>query len=57
LIKRKFRQQDGVWMTAVGYAGGATPNPAYEEVCSGRTGHTEVVRVVFDPAKSAMATS
>jgi peptide-methionine (S)-S-oxide reductase len=49
--ERKFWQQDGVWMTAAGYAGGPTPNPTYEEVCSGRTGHTEVVRVVFDPAK------
>jgi peptide-methionine (S)-S-oxide reductase len=49
--ERKFWQQDGVWMTAAGYAGGVTPNPTYEETCSGRTGHTEVVRVVFDPAK------
>tara|TARA_R110000782_G_scaffold80949_2_gene160166 strand:- start:965 stop:1615 length:651 start_codon:yes stop_codon:yes gene_type:complete len=49
--ERKFWQQDGVWMTAAGYAGGPTPNPTYEEVCSGGTGHTEVVRVVFDPAK------
>tara|TARA_R110000850_G_scaffold71098_1_gene157155 strand:+ start:77 stop:802 length:726 start_codon:yes stop_codon:yes gene_type:complete len=49
--ERKFWQQDGVWMTAAGYAGGPTPNPTYEEVCSGRTGHTEVVRVVFDPAR------
>ena len=47
--ERKFWQTDGVWSTAVGYAGGYTPNPAYEEVCSGLTGHTEVVLVVFDP--------
>src|SRR5688572_7741920 len=49
--ERKFWQTPGVYVTAVGYAGGSTPNPTYEEVCSGRTGHTEVVRVVFDPAK------
>jgi peptide-methionine (S)-S-oxide reductase len=48
--ERKFWQTDGVWSTSVGYAGGYTPNPAYEEVCSGLTGHTEVVLVVFDPA-------
>ena len=42
--------QDGVYSTAVGYAGGVTPNPSYEEVCSGLTGHTEVVLIVFDPA-------
>jgi peptide-methionine (S)-S-oxide reductase len=48
--ERKFWQQAGVWVTAVGYGGGITPNPTYEEVCSGRTGHTELVRVVFDPA-------
>jgi peptide-methionine (S)-S-oxide reductase len=47
--ERIFWQTPGVWTTAVGYAGGPTPNPTYEEVCSGRTGHTEVVRVVFDP--------
>ncbi len=49
--ERKFWQTPGVYTTAAGYAGGATPNPSYEEVCSGRTGHTEVVRVIFDPAK------
>jgi peptide-methionine (S)-S-oxide reductase len=48
--ERKFWQTDGVWSTAVGYAGGHTPNPTYEEVCSGHTGHTEVVRVIFDPS-------
>ncbi|MFM7093566.1 MAG: peptide-methionine (S)-S-oxide reductase MsrA [Actinomycetota bacterium] len=48
--ERKFWQTEGVWSTSVGYAGGYTPNPAYEEVCSGLTGHTEVVLVVFDPA-------
>jgi peptide-methionine (S)-S-oxide reductase len=48
--ERKFWTAPGVYTTAVGYAGGYTPNPTYEEVCSGRTGHTEVVLVVFDPA-------
>lgn len=47
--ERRFWQQPGVWSTAAGYAGGHTPNPTYEEVCSGLTGHTEVVLVVFDP--------
>ncbi|TWA67259.1 peptide-methionine (S)-S-oxide reductase [Azospirillum brasilense] len=49
--ERKFWKVPGVWTTMVGYQGGHTPNPTYEEVCSGRTGHTEVVRVVYDPAK------
>ncbi len=47
--ERKFWQQEGVFTTAVGYAGGVTPNPTYNEVCSGMTGHNEVVLVVFDP--------
>ena len=47
--ERKFWEAEGVFTTAVGYAGGITPNPTYEEVCSGRTGHTEAVLVVFDP--------
>jgi peptide-methionine (S)-S-oxide reductase len=47
--ERKFWQLEGVYVTAVGYAGGLTPNPTYQEVCSGMTGHNEVVRVVYDP--------
>ncbi len=49
--ERRFWQTDGVFSTAAGYAGGVTPNPGYQEVCSGQTGHAEVVLVVFDPAQ------
>ncbi|MDP1820171.1 MAG: peptide-methionine (S)-S-oxide reductase MsrA, partial [Acidimicrobiales bacterium] len=49
--ERKFWELDGVITTAAGYAGGSTPNPTYEETCSGRTGHTEVVLVVYDPER------
>ena len=49
--ERKFWETPGVYTTAVGYQGGTTPNPTYDEVCSARTGHTEAVKVVFDPAK------
>jgi peptide-methionine (S)-S-oxide reductase len=49
--ERRFWQTDGVWSTSVGYAGGFTHNPSYDEVCSGKTGHTEVVQVVFEPEK------
>lgn len=52
--ERKFWQLPGVFVTAVGYQGGQTPNPTYEEVCSGLTGHAEVVRVVFDPAQVSL---
>ncbi|KRG41098.1 methionine sulfoxide reductase A [Stenotrophomonas pictorum JCM 9942] len=54
--ERKFWQLPGVVTTAAGYQGGVTPNPTYEEVCSGLTGHTEVVRVVFDPAQVSLET-
>jgi peptide-methionine (S)-S-oxide reductase len=50
-VERMFWNLPGVWLTAVGYAGGYTPNPTYEEVCSGRTGHNEVARLVFDPTR------
>ncbi|WP_030104735.1 peptide-methionine (S)-S-oxide reductase MsrA [Actinoalloteichus caeruleus] len=53
--ERTFWRTPGVWSTAVGYAGGSTPNPTYEEVCSGLTGHTEAVLVVFDPAEVSYA--
>jgi peptide-methionine (S)-S-oxide reductase len=52
-VERVFWNLPGVWVTSVGYAGGITPNPTYEEVCSGRTGHNEVVQVVFDPAETS----
>ena len=51
--ERRFWQQPGVYSTAVGYAGGQTPNPTYDETCSGLTGHTEVVLVVFDPKETS----
>ncbi|WP_137887112.1 peptide-methionine (S)-S-oxide reductase MsrA [Pseudomonas sp. 2FE] len=53
--ERRFWQQPGVWTTAVGYAGGQTPNPTYDETCSGLTGHSEVVLVVFDPRATSYA--
>lgn len=54
--ERLFWQLPGVFVTAVGYQGGSTPNPSYEEVCSGRTGHTEAVEVVYDPARISLET-
>ncbi|MFT4198553.1 MAG: peptide-methionine (S)-S-oxide reductase MsrA [Pseudoxanthomonas sp.] len=54
--ERKFWQLPGVYVTVAGYQGGQTPNPTYEEVCSGLTGHAEVVRVVFDPAQVGLET-
>ncbi|OEV03676.1 peptide-methionine (S)-S-oxide reductase MsrA [Streptomyces oceani] len=54
--ERAFWRAEGVWTTLVGYQGGHTEHPTYEEVCSGRTGHTEAVRVVFDPARVSYAT-
>ena len=53
--ERLFWDTPGVWVTAAGYAGGFTPNPDYKEVCSGRTGHAEVVRVVFEPRETGFA--
>lgn len=54
--ERKFWEMgNGIWLTAVGYTGGFTPNPTYEETCSGQTGHNEVVQVVFDPARGSFA--
>jgi len=52
-VERVFWQAPGVWVTSAGYAGGITPNPSYEEVCSGRTGHTEAVQVVFNPVETS----
>ncbi len=54
-VERMFWTLDGVWLTMVGYAGGMTPNPTYQEVCTGKTGHNEVVRVVFDPVQITYA--
>ena len=52
--EKTFWEVPGVWSTAVGYTGGSTPHPTYEEVCSGRTGHTEAVLVVYDPARVSL---
>lgn len=49
-VERQFWQMPGVWLTMVGYAGGYTPNPTYQEICTGQTGHAEVVRLIFDPS-------
>lgn len=54
-VERMFWTLPGVWVTSVGYAGGFTPNPTYQEVCSGQTGHNEVVQIVFDPAQVSYA--
>ncbi|OYW77736.1 MAG: peptide-methionine (S)-S-oxide reductase [Asticcacaulis sp. 32-58-5] len=54
-VERLFWKQDGVYSTAAGYIGGYTPNPTYKEVCSGQTGHTEGVQIVYDPAKISFA--
>ncbi|MCO6391559.1 peptide-methionine (S)-S-oxide reductase MsrA [Aliihoeflea aestuarii] len=53
--ERLFWQTSGVWLTAVGYAGGITPNPTYQETCTGLTGHAEVVKVIYDPQKVSFA--
>lgn len=53
-VERLFWQQDGVYVTAAGYAGGTTPNPTYKETCTGLTGHTEVVKVVYDPQRISL---
>ena len=50
-VERLFWNTEGVWLSMVGYAGGYTPNPTYQETCTGQTGHNEVVRVIFDPAR------
>lgn len=55
-VERLFWQQEGVYITAAGYAGGATPNPTYKETCTGLTGHTEVVKVVYDPQRIRLET-
>lgn len=52
--ERRFWQVDGVWVTAVGYGAGYTPNPTYEEICTGQTGHNELVMVVYDPSKLSL---
>lgn len=54
--ERLFWKQSGVWRTAAGYAGGHTPNPSYREVCSGKTAHTEVVQVIYDPERTDLHT-
>ena len=55
-VERMFWKLPGVWVTAAGYAGGTTPNPTYQEVCTGQTGHNEVVLVVYDPAQTSYET-
>jgi peptide-methionine (S)-S-oxide reductase len=54
-VERRFWTQPGVWVTMVGYAAGSTPNATYQEVCSGRTGHNEVVRIVYEPSRISYA--